>query len=71
MLPMKMENIRRQYEKELKNLEITHDELITMKLVSTKFKRKALKVHSDKTGKDDDEEFIELYSDYTKLERLC
>ena len=62
-----METIRRQYEKELKNLEITQDEHITMKLVTTKFKRKALKVHSDKTRMGDDEKFIELHSDYTKL----
>ena len=37
-----------------------------MKLVEKKFKRKALKVHSDKTGKDD-EEFKDLLRDYNTL----
>ena len=65
-----METIRKQFERELKNLEIEEDAIITIKLVEKKFRRKALKVHSDKTGnKDDDkdEEFKQLVGDYNKL----
>ena len=62
-----MENIRKQFAKELFNLEITEDEVITEKLVTKKFKMKALKVHSDKTGKADDEEFKELLNDYHRV----
>ena len=61
-----MENIRKLYQKELTNLEIGNEAVITKKLVVLKFKRKALKVHSDKTGKDD-EEFKELLRDYNTL----
>ena len=32
--------------------------------MTRKFKKKALKVHSDKTGKEDDEEFKQLLNDY-------
>ena len=45
-----MDNLRKELERELINLEIEADEDITVKLVTKKFKRKALKVHSDKTG---------------------
>ena len=62
-----MENIRKQYQKELKNLEIGDEVPINLKVVATMFKRKALKVHSDKTHKNDDEEFKELLRDYTVL----
>ena len=58
-----MENIRKNYEKELRTLEISDEEELTVKLVTKKFKKKALKVHSDKTHKDD-EEFKELLNDY-------
>ena len=68
-----MENIRKQLVKELSNLEITAEDIITVKLVTKKFKMKALKVHSDKTGRQDetgradDEEFKELLSDYHRV----
>ena len=62
-----MENIRKQYQKELRMLEISEDEELTVKLITTKFKKKALKVHSDKTLNNDDEEFKELLHDYEKL----
>ena len=68
-----MENIRKQYVNELSNLEITEEDIITEKLVKKKFKMKALKVHSDKTGKQDktgradDEEFKQLLSDYHRV----
>ena len=56
-----------EHENELKNLEIEEDEVLTVKLVTRKFKRKALKVHSDKTGTMDDEEFKQLLNDYNKV----
>ena len=59
-----MEDIRKHFVKEINNLEIEDDEVLTEKLVTTKFKKKALKVHSDKTGKEDDEEFKQLLNDY-------
>ena len=62
-----MENLKKEHENELKNLEIDEDELLTVKLVTRKFKRKALKVHSDKTGTMDDEEFKQLLNDYNKV----
>ena len=62
-----MENIRKHFEKELKNLEINDENEITVKLIEKKFKRKALKVHSDKTGNADDEEFKELVNDYNRV----
>ena len=62
-----MENIRKQFQKELRMLEISDEEELTVKLVTKKFKKKALKVHSDKTLNNDDEEFKELLSDYEKL----
>ena len=37
--------------------------------MTIKFKRKALLVHSDKTGTGDDEEFKELLSDYRKVSK--
>ena len=61
-----MEMIRNRYQKELTNLEIGDEDVITGRLVNLKFKRKALKVHSDKTG-GDDEEFKELLRDYNIL----
>ena len=61
-----MENLRKQFEKELKNLEIHESEDITPELVDSKSRRKALKVHSDKTFKDD-EEFKILLNDYHKV----
>ena len=62
-----MENIRKQYQKELRMLEISEEEELTVKLVTKKFKKKALRVHTDKTHNGDDEEFKELLSDYEKL----
>jgi curved DNA-binding protein CbpA len=62
-----MENLRRQLESELRNLEVGENEELTVKLVTKKFKKKALKVHSDKTGKEDDEEFKQLLQDYNKV----
>ena len=62
-----MDNLRKELERELINLEIEADEDITVKLVTKKFKRKALKVHSDKTGLGDDEEFKQLYFDFEKV----
>ena len=35
-----MENLKKEHENELKNLEIEEDELLTVKLVTRKFKRK-------------------------------
>ena len=62
-----MENLREQLESELKNLEVEPEEELTLRLVTKKFKKKALKVHSDKTGKNDDEEFKQLLQDYNKV----
>ena len=61
-----MENFRRDFEKELKNLEIEECDEITTKLVGRKFRRKALKVHSDKTFKDD-VDFQNLLNDYNNV----
>ena len=36
-----MENLRRQFESEIKNLEISEEELLTVKLVTQKFRKKA------------------------------
>ena len=70
-----MENIRKQFKKELENLEIKEDEIITLKLVGTRFRKKALRVHSDKTRDGDDEEFKELLNDYNRvsdaIEKIC
>ena len=48
-------------------LEISEEEELTIKLITKKFKKKALRVHSDKTLNKDDEEFKELLNDYEKL----
>ena len=63
-----MENFKKQYNKELENLEIYYIENLTEKYISKKFKRKTLKVYSDKTGKDD-EEFKQLLDNYNKLKK--
>ena len=65
-----MENLRRQFESEIKNLEISEEELLTVKLVTQKFRKKALKAHSDKTGKEDDEEFKQLLNDYNTVNNV-
>ena len=62
-----MENIRNQFRKELDNLEIGEDEALSVKLVGRRFRKKALKVHSDKTRGGDDEEFKELLNDYHRV----
>ena len=61
-----MENFKKQFEKELKNLEIEDTDVLSEKHIAKKFKKKALKVHSDKTG-NDDEEFKDLLNDYHKV----
>ena len=58
---------RGRWKKELKNLEISEEEELTVKLVTRKFKKKTLKVHSDKNREKDDEEFKELFNDYNNL----
>ena len=63
-----MEAIRNTFKKELNKLEISETEEITTKSVEKKFKKKALKVHPDKTGTDDDAEFKELLADFRKLQ---
>ena len=63
-------NLKKQYREELKNLEVNEDKEINQKIISKKFKKKAFKVHSDKTGKtgeDKDEDFKNLLSDYYKV----
>ena len=65
-----MENLKKEYEEELKNLEVKEDDEINQKVLSRKFKQKAFKVHSDKTGntgEDKDEEFKKLLHDYQKV----
>ena len=62
-----MENIKKQYHKELQNLEIGLDETITVQLVGKRFRKKALRVHSDKTRLGDDEEFKELVNVCNRL----
>ena len=62
-----MENIRKQFYKELLNLEIGEDEVLSVKLVGKRFRKKALRVHSDKTRLGDDEEFKLLLNDYNKV----
>ena len=62
-----METIRKQFVKELKNLDISEEEEISARIVTKKFKRKALLVHSDKTRNGDDEAFVELLDDYKKV----
>ena len=64
---MKMENIKKQFHKEIQNLEIGLDEVLTVELVGKRFRKKALRVHSDKTSLGDDEEFKELVNDYHRL----
>ena len=63
-----MENFKKTFERQLNNLDIDikSTDNISEKFVSLKFKRKALKVHSDKTGKDD-EEFKQLLHDYHEI----
>ena len=62
-----MENTKKQYHKELQNLEIGLDETITVQLVGKRFRKKALRVHSDKTRLGDDEEFKELVNVCNRL----
>ena len=62
-----MEAIRKDLEKELHNLEINETEDISIKSVEKKFRVKALKVHPDKTGKDD-AEFKQLIEDFRKVQ---
>ena len=62
-----MENIRRNFCKELQNLESGEKEEISVQLVGKRFRKKALRVHSDKTRCGDDEDFKELLNDYNRL----
>ena len=41
--------------------------MLSAKLVGKKFRKKALRVHSDKTRQGDDEEFKELLNVYNKI----
>ena len=60
-----MEEFRKNCAEELKRLDINDDEEVTVKLLSSKFKKKALKVHPDKTGNtNNDEEFKILLNDF-------
>ena len=63
-----MEAIRKNLKKELNNLDIEETEDITIRFVEKKFKKKALKVHPDKTGTNDDAEFKELLRDFQKVQ---
>ena len=54
--------------KELINLEVEEEEEINIKMVKKKFKKKALKVHLDKTGTNDDAEFKELLADFKRMQ---
>ena len=60
-----MEEFRRNYSQELKRLNVEDEEVVTAKMLSSKFKRKALRVHPDKTGDvNDDEDFKNLLQDF-------
>ena len=60
-----MDEFRTKFADELKRLEVSDEEEVTAKILSTKFKKKALKVHPDKNGEvTDDEEFKTLLNDY-------
>ena len=62
-----MEEFRKTYTEELKRLDVSDDEELTTKMLSSKFKKKALKVHPDKTGEvNQDEEFKNLLNDYKR-----
>ena len=63
-----MEAIRKTLKKELNNLDINEIEEITIKSVAKKFKQRALQVHPDKTGKEDDAEFKQLIADYRTVQ---
>ena len=63
-----MEALRNNLKKELTNLEVEETEEISIKMIEKKFKKKALKVHPDKTGKNDDTEFKELLDDFRKVQ---
>ena len=51
-----MEEFRKKCAEELKRLDISEEDEITVKLLMSMFKKKALKVHPDKTGKTNDDE---------------
>ena len=63
-----MDVLRNSLKKELTNLEVEEAEEITFKMIEKKYKKKALKVHPDKTGTDDDAEFQELLADFKKVQ---
>ena len=63
-----MEALRNIMKKELLNLDVEESDEINIKMVEKKFKKKALKVHPDKTGTDDDAEFKELLADFKKVQ---
>ena len=62
-----MEHLRKTLLRELINLEVEEEEVLTVSLEPKKFKKKALKVHSHKTLNSDDEEFKRLLNDYNKV----
>ena len=66
-----MEDFRKIYAEELKRLNVEDDEEVTAKMLNSKFKKKALRVHPDKTGDANDEEFKNLLKDFnTCMEAL-
>ena len=67
-----MEEFRMNFTEELKGLDVEDEEEVTAKMLSSKFKKKALKVHPDKKGDaHDDEDFKTLLNDYnTCMEAL-
>ena len=63
-----MKDFIRNYQDELRRLDVQEGEEVTSKMLSMKFKKQALKTHPDKTGDvDDDTEFKNLLNDYNML----
>ena len=63
-----MEDFVRNYHEELGRLDVQEGEEVTAKMLSMKFKKKALQTHPDKTGDvDNDTEFKNLLNDYNML----
>ena len=63
-----MEDFVRNYQEELRRLDVQEGEEVTAKMLSMKFKKLALKTHPDKTGDvDNDAEFKNLLNDYNML----
>ena len=63
-----MEDFKMNFAEELQRLEVQDEDEVTAKMLSTKFKKQALKHHPDKTGDvDNDLEFKRLLNDYNTL----